>query len=92
MEITFNSGALWERWETAFWFFHGFHYGRLATGRVLLLVSRREAALFFSDLEGFRCIWAQRLDPATKQPEGPAFAVRHCMRLAPRQQVSSLVS
>jgi len=30
-----------------------------------------------SDRDGFRCFWAQRLDPATKRPKGPAFAVQH---------------
>ena len=37
-------------------------------GNLLYLLSERD---------GFRCIWAQRLDPASKQPRGPAFAVRH---------------
>jgi hypothetical protein len=32
---------------------------------------------FLSEREGFRCIWAQRLDPATKQPLGAAFPVSH---------------
>jgi serine/threonine protein kinase/Tol biopolymer transport system component len=32
---------------------------------------------FLSEREGFRCIWAQRLDPATKHPVGGAFPVRH---------------
>jgi hypothetical protein len=27
--------------------------------------------------DGFRCIWAQRLDPATKHPVGSPFAVFH---------------
>jgi Tol biopolymer transport system component/predicted Ser/Thr protein kinase len=31
---------------------------------------------FISDRDGFRCIWAQRLD-ANKRRVGPAFAVRH---------------
>ncbi len=30
---------------------------------------------FFSDRDGFLCIWAQRLDPATKHPQGPPFVV-----------------
>jgi serine/threonine protein kinase/Tol biopolymer transport system component len=30
-----------------------------------------------SDRDGFRCFWAQPLDPATKRPKGPAFAVQH---------------
>ena len=29
---------------------------------------------FLSEREGFRCIWAQPLDPSTKQPRGAAFA------------------
>jgi Tol biopolymer transport system component/predicted Ser/Thr protein kinase len=32
---------------------------------------------FLSERDGFRCIWAQRLDPATKHPLGAAFPVRH---------------
>jgi Tol biopolymer transport system component len=32
---------------------------------------------FLSEREGFRCIWAQRLDQATKHPLGVAFPVRH---------------
>jgi len=31
----------------------------------------------FSDRDGFLCIWAQRLDAATKRPVGPPFAVFH---------------
>ncbi len=30
---------------------------------------------FTSDRDGFRCIWAQRLDPQTKHPVGEAFEV-----------------
>jgi len=32
---------------------------------------------FLSDRDGFRCIWAQRLDRATRRPVGEAFAVLH---------------
>ena len=32
---------------------------------------------FLSDRDGFRCVWAQRLDAATKAPAGPIFAVQH---------------
>jgi serine/threonine protein kinase len=32
---------------------------------------------FLSDRDGFRCIWAQRLDPATKHPSGAPFNVVH---------------
>jgi tricorn protease-like protein len=32
---------------------------------------------FISERDGFRCVWARQLDPATKRPVGDAFAVRH---------------
>jgi len=32
---------------------------------------------FLSDRDGFRCVWARKLDPATKRPAGDAFAVAH---------------
>jgi hypothetical protein len=32
---------------------------------------------FLSDRDGFRCIWARKLDLATKKPLGDAFAVEH---------------
>jgi len=32
---------------------------------------------FLSERDGFRCIWAQRLDPVTKHPSGQEFPVRH---------------
>jgi hypothetical protein len=32
---------------------------------------------FLSERDGRRCIWAQRLQPDTKQPVGSAFAVHH---------------
>ncbi len=32
---------------------------------------------FTSERDGFRCIWAQRLDPATKRSVGPPFSVFH---------------
>jgi len=32
---------------------------------------------FVSHRDGFRCIWAQRLDPSTKKPLGAPFAVEH---------------
>jgi hypothetical protein len=37
---------------------------------------------FLSEREGFRCIWAQRLDPATKRPRGPALPVQHFHRVS----------
>ena len=37
-------------------------------GRVLYFMSLRD---------GFGCLWAQRLDPATKKPKGRPFAVQH---------------
>jgi Tol biopolymer transport system component len=35
---------------------------------------------FLSDRDGFRCIWARRLQAADKQPAADAFAVRHFHR------------
>jgi hypothetical protein len=35
---------------------------------------------FRSSRDGHRCIWAQRLDPATKQPRGEPIAVHHVHR------------
>jgi len=32
---------------------------------------------YLSERDGFRCIWARRLDPVGKKPAGEAFAVRH---------------
>ncbi len=32
---------------------------------------------FQSDRDGFRCIWAEHLDPATKRPKGQIFPVLH---------------
>jgi eukaryotic-like serine/threonine-protein kinase len=32
---------------------------------------------FLSDRDGFRCIWAQNLDAASKRPVGDPFAVHH---------------
>lgn len=32
---------------------------------------------FISERDGFRCIWGQRLDPATKTAVDPPFAVQH---------------
>ncbi|HSL21958.1 MAG TPA: protein kinase [Vicinamibacterales bacterium] len=32
---------------------------------------------FTSDRDGFRCIWAQRLDPKTKRPVGPPLEIYH---------------
>jgi len=32
---------------------------------------------FMSMRDGFDCLWAQKLDPATKQPAGSPFAVHH---------------
>ena len=32
---------------------------------------------FLSERDGFRCFWAQTLDPTTKRPRGEPFAVQH---------------
>jgi Tol biopolymer transport system component len=34
-------------------------------------------AYFISNRDGYHCIWAQRLDPATKRPIGEAFGYEH---------------
>jgi Tol biopolymer transport system component len=39
-----------------------------------------ELLYFLSDRDGFRCIWARRLNAANKQPAGDVFAVRHFHR------------
>ena len=39
-----------------------------------------ELLYFLSDRDGFRCIWARRLNALSKQPAGDAFAVRHFHR------------
>jgi len=36
---------------------------------------------FVSDRDGFRCLWAQRLNPASKRPVSRPFAVRHFHQL-----------
>jgi Tol biopolymer transport system component len=35
---------------------------------------------FLSERDGFRCVWAQRLDPTTKRPKGDALPVFHSHR------------
>jgi eukaryotic-like serine/threonine-protein kinase len=40
---------------------------------------------FFSRRDDFRCLWAQRVHPTTKEPEGAAFAVQHFH--SPQQRV-----
>jgi hypothetical protein len=32
---------------------------------------------FLSDRDGYRCIWARKLEPKTKQPAGPIYPVLH---------------
>jgi Tol biopolymer transport system component len=32
---------------------------------------------FYSDRDGFRCIWARRFDPAAQQPVGDMFPIQH---------------
>lgn len=39
--------------------------------------ARYDTLYFLSERCGFRCIWSQRLDRATKKPVGPPVAVRH---------------
>ena len=32
---------------------------------------------FLSERDGYRCVWAQKIDPATRKPVGEPFAARH---------------
>jgi DNA-binding winged helix-turn-helix (wHTH) protein/Tol biopolymer transport system component len=43
---------------------------------------------FTSGLDGYLCIWAQRLDPVTKHPQGPPFAFEHFHNSAGRAGAS----
>ena len=36
---------------------------------------------YFSDRDGHTCIWAQRLEPKTKQPQGAPYALYHLHRI-----------
>ncbi|HUJ23388.1 MAG TPA: protein kinase [Bryobacteraceae bacterium] len=45
---------------------------------------------FLSERDGFRCIWAQRLDPETKRPIGQTFAVMHFHH--PRDSLTSVAN
>jgi hypothetical protein len=38
---------------------------------------------FLSERDGFRCLWAQRLEPTAKTPFGPAVPVHHFHSRAP---------
>jgi hypothetical protein len=43
--------------------------------------------------DAFRCIWAQRLDPSTKRPQGAPFPVRHfhaALSMMPMADVSEI--
>jgi dipeptidyl aminopeptidase/acylaminoacyl peptidase len=43
---------------------------------------------FTSPRDGYLCIWAQRLDPATKHPLGPPFAFEHFHNSAGRSGIN----
>jgi Tol biopolymer transport system component/predicted Ser/Thr protein kinase len=43
---------------------------------------------YFSDRDGHACIWAQRLDARTKQPQGAPYVLRHLHRTATSAAVS----
>jgi Tol biopolymer transport system component len=43
---------------------------------------------YHSNRDGFRCLWAQRLDPGTKRPLGGPFCVRHFH--SPRRSLAPL--
>jgi hypothetical protein len=46
---------------------------------------------FTSTRDGYLCIWAQRLDPATKHPLGPPFAFEHFHNSAGRSGASDQI-
>jgi len=45
---------------------------------------------FSSEQDGYPCIWAERLDPATKHPRGEPFGVQHFHAASLRMVVPSL--
>jgi len=50
---------------------------RLRFGAATILVTGGNLIFFLSDRDGSRCVWAQRVDPATRQPVGAPFASHH---------------
>jgi Tol biopolymer transport system component/predicted Ser/Thr protein kinase len=44
---------------------------------------------FLSERDGFRCIWAQRLEPVSKKPSGDAFPVFHAHSARPSLDVGT---
>ena len=50
-------------------------HGRRQRGIGAAWSPKRDLLYFLSDRDGFRCIWAQRLNGAAKQPAGDVFAV-----------------
>ena len=44
---------------------------------------------FLSERDGFRCIWAKRLEPASKKPAGDAFPVYHVHSARPSLDVGT---
>jgi eukaryotic-like serine/threonine-protein kinase len=60
-----------------------------ALDRQVSWAPRGDMLYFQSERDGFRCIWAARLDPATKRPLGDPFPVQHFHR-AQRSLVTAI--
>ena len=63
---------------------HSYLIKERAAGTCLVFLDREprwapegDAIYFLSERDGFRCLWAQRLEPATKKPHGNPFPVFH---------------
>jgi tricorn protease-like protein len=48
-----------------------------ALDRQVAWAPRGDMLYFHSERDGFRCLWAVRLDPTTKRPVGAPFPVQH---------------
>jgi hypothetical protein len=55
----------------------GAYHGRDGFGPRCLWDVDGNLLYFFSERDGFTCIWAQRVEPATKRPVGDMFPVYH---------------
>ncbi len=65
--------------------------GERADGEPVWSVDGR-TIYFLSERDGFKCIWARHVDPATGRPVGPEFAVQHFHRASQNLQTLSAYS
>ena len=47
------------------------------TDRVPVWAANGKTIYYFSERDGFRCIWARPVDPATARPTGPSYPLAH---------------